>query len=293
VDSDGEPSQTALSAAAARAAHLEVDGSPKIFTDSLAAALLLDRAEELLAYHRRHGGHPVLSGTRTQVVTRARFTEDRLAESVQRGTEQYVILGAGLDSFAYRSTLANQVQVFEVDHPATQAWKRWALSRAGLAPLSTATFVPVDLTCDSLVDHLLEQGFDPARPALVSWLGVTMYLTRAAIEHTLDVVAGFAPGTEIVADYMLPTGLRDAAGDTYVELVAPASAQRGEPWLTFLAPDEMSSLLTSRGLQSVAQVHQRDAIGPALWHRTDGLRPATLSVLAHAKVPDAGERNQP
>jgi methyltransferase (TIGR00027 family) len=130
VEKDDEPSQTALTAAAARAAHLVVDGSPKIFTDSLAAALLLDRADELLAYHRTHGGHPVLSGARTQVVTRSRYTEDRLAESVQRGAGQYVILGAGLDSFAYRSALAARVRVFEVDHPATQAWKRWAVSRA-------------------------------------------------------------------------------------------------------------------------------------------------------------------
>jgi methyltransferase (TIGR00027 family) len=130
VEKDDEPSQTALTAVAARAAHLVVDGSPKIFTDSLAAALLLDRADELLAYHRTHGGHPVLSGARTQVVTRSRYTEDRLAESVQRGAGQYVILGAGLDSFAYRSALAARVRVFEVDHPATQAWKRWAVSRA-------------------------------------------------------------------------------------------------------------------------------------------------------------------
>jgi methyltransferase (TIGR00027 family) len=284
VEKRDQPSQSALTAAAARAAHLEVDGSPKIFTDSLAAALLSDRADELLAYHRRHGGHPILSGARTQVVIRSRYTEDRLAESVQRGMQQYVILGAGLDSFAYRSALAARVAVFEVDHPATQAWKRWAVSRAGLAPLSTATFVPLDLASDSLVDHLVEAGFELARPALVSWLGVTMYLTEAAIDQTLAAVSGFAPGSEIIADYMLPTGLRDAAGDKYVELVAPVAADRGEPWKTFLAPDDMTSLLTSHGLQSLAQVHHRDAIEAGLWNRSDALRPATLSVLAHAKV---------
>jgi methyltransferase (TIGR00027 family) len=284
VDNHDQPSQTALTAAAARAAHLQVDGSPKIFTDSLAAVLLSDRADELLAYHRTHGGHPVLSGARSQVVIRSRYAEDRLAESVQAGMEQYVILGAGLDSFAYRSALTARVRVFEVDHPGTQAWKRWALSRAGLAPLHSATFVAVDLSTDPLVDHLVAAGFDLARPAMVSWLGVTMYLTRAAIAQTLAAVGGLAPGTELVADYMLPAGMRDAAGDSYVEQVAPVAAQRGEPWHTLLAPDDMISLLASHGLQSLAQVHQQDAIDPALWVRSDGLRPVTLSVLAHAKV---------
>jgi O-methyltransferase involved in polyketide biosynthesis len=162
------------------------------------------------------------------------------------------------------------------------------VSRAGLTLLSTATFVPVDLSTDSLIDHLLEAGFDLASPALVSWLGVTMYLTRAAIGQTLAVVSGFAPGTEIVADYMLPAGMRDAAGDNYVEMVAPVAAQRGEPWQTFLTPDDMTSLLNSNGLQSLAHVHQHDAIDPALWNRTDALCPATLSVLAHAKVRTPG-----
>ena len=127
MEKDDEPSQTAFTAAAARAAHLEVDGSPKIFTDSLAASLLLDRADELLAYHRTHGGHPVLSGARTQVVTRSRYTEDRLAASVQRGVAQYVILGAGLDTFAQRRPeLASRLLVFEIDQPGPRDYEQTA-----------------------------------------------------------------------------------------------------------------------------------------------------------------------
>ena len=121
---NGQPSLTALTAAAARAAHLIVDGEPVIFADTLAEAMLGERAEEFIAYHRAHGTHPVLAGARTQVTCRSRYAEDSLARGIEGGIGQYVLLGAGLDSFAYRSPLAGQVRVFEVDHPATQEHKR-------------------------------------------------------------------------------------------------------------------------------------------------------------------------
>lgn len=284
VISNGQPSETALIAAAARAAHLIVDDDPPIFADVLAAALLGDRAEELVRYHRDHGTHIVLSGARAQATSRSRYTEDCLARSVQRGVAQYVILGAGLDSFAYRSDLAGQVRVFEADHPATQDWKRGLLSAARIPVPDGVTFVPVDFEADSLADRLRQSGFDLSRPALVSWLGVTMYLTRAAISQTLGVIGGLAPGTELIADYMLPPGMRDADGDAYVALVAPVAAQRGEPWLTFLSPDDMSGLLEGSGFERPEHVAQRDAIDATLWQRTDSLRPAKLSRLARASV---------
>ena len=129
----GQPSRSALTAAAARAAHLIVDGQPTIFADTLAAALLGDRAEELIGYHRLHGTHPVLVGARVQVTCRSRYAEDALARAIGAGVTQYVILGAGLDSFAYRGgLLAGRVRVFEVDHPASQEVKRAALAAAGI-----------------------------------------------------------------------------------------------------------------------------------------------------------------
>ncbi len=128
---NGQPSLTALTAAAARAAHLIVDSEPVIFADTLAQALLADRAEELISYHRAHGAHPVLAGARAQVTCRSRYAEDRLADAVGRGIGQYVLLGAGLDSFACRSPLAERVRVFEVDHPATQEYKRRAWETTG------------------------------------------------------------------------------------------------------------------------------------------------------------------
>ena len=291
-----QPSFTALTAAAARAAHLIVDAEPVIFADTLAAALLGERAEELIGYHRLHGTHPVLAGARVQVTCRGRYTEDALDQAVARGVAQYVILGAGLDTFAYRpgrsaaSALAGQpsgLRVFEVDHPATQDWKRRALAAANVAVPGNVTFVAADLTTQSLSTCLRAAGFDTAAPALVSWLGVTMYLTRDAIARTMTAVGGFAPGTELIADYMLPADLRDEAGALYGTLVAQACAERGEPWLSVLAPDELSDLARRRGFAAVRHIRQRDTIPAGLWTRSDALRPADLAMLFHGTVATA------
>jgi methyltransferase (TIGR00027 family) len=280
----GESSQTALTAAAARAAHPIVDRPPFIFTDPLAAALLGEQAEELVGYHRAHGEHPVLAGARAQVTCRSRYTEERLAAAVRRGIGQYVILGAGLDSFAYRSHLAGRVRVFEVDHPATQQWKRDRLSAARVPVPDTVSYVPVDFEADALAERLTASGLDRTRPTFVSWLGVTMYITRSAIAETLATIGQLAGGIELVVDHMLPEELRDAAGQAYADLVAPVAAERGEPWLTFLRPDEMAALLAGHGLEPVEQVGQRDMVDAALWHRRDALRPAALARAARARV---------
>ena len=279
-----QPSQTALTAAAARAAHLIVDHEPVIFADELAAPLLGEQAGEFISYHRAHGTHLVLSCARAQVLCRSRFTEDHLAACVRSGITQYVILGAGLDSTAYRSG-PGPARVFEADHPATQRWKRAHLAAAGITVPDTVSFAAVDFERDSLAGCLVQAGFDPSRPALVSWLGVTMYLTSAAISQTLAEIGGFAPGTQLITDYVLPAALRDETGRGYAELVAPAAAERGEPWLTFLAPDDMSALLARHGFGPAEHVRQRDSVPAALWDRTDSLRPADLSLLARATIP--------
>jgi len=281
---DGQLSFTALTAAAARAAHLIVDQEPWIFADGLAAQLLGEQAEELISYHKLHGTHPVLAGARVQVTCRSRYTEDALSRAVSRGVGQYVILGAGLDSFAYRAGLAGRVRVFEVDHPATQDWKRRALAAAQVPVPEAVTFVAVDLATDSLAGPLLAAGFDTAAPALVSWLGVTMYLTPDAVADIMTAVGRLAPGTELVADYMLPAGLRDEAGAVYGELVAQAAAERGEPWLSCFAPGEMADMARRAGFREVRNVRQRDAIPAGLWQRPDSLRPAALAVLCHGAV---------
>jgi methyltransferase (TIGR00027 family) len=280
VIANGQPSLTAFTAAAARAAHLIVDGDPPIFADTLAQAMLGERAEELIGFHRAHGTHPILAGARAQVTCRSRYTEDSLAEGIGRGIGQYVILGAGLDSFASRSRLAGQIRVFEIDHPATQDWKR------RIAPVpENVRFVPVDFTRDSLHDRLRQVGFDFALPAFVGWLGTTMYLEESSIEQTLAVVGGFAPGSEIIVNYMLPAGLRDAAGDSYAEQVGQAAAEWGEPWRSLFGPADMAALLRRHGFGPVRDVRECDMIPSPLWERTDSLRPADLSRIAHAQIP--------
>jgi methyltransferase (TIGR00027 family) len=301
VIANGQPSLTAQTAAAARAAHLIVDDEPRIFADTLAEVMLGERAEELIAYHRAHGTHPVLAGARAQTTCRSRYTEDRLAQGIERGIGQYVLLGAGLDSFAYRSPLAGRVRVFEVDHPATQEWKRRVAAGdvagaaggvAGAAgdgrgTAAGVTYVAVDFTRDSLAEGLSRAGFDAAQPAFVSWLGVTMYLDAGAIEATVSVLGDFAPGTEIVLDYMLPAGLRDAAGQAYADLVGQVAAERGEPWRSVFAPEAMAALLTRHGFGPARDVGQRDMIPAAAWDRSDALRPAELCRIAHAAIPPA------
>jgi O-methyltransferase involved in polyketide biosynthesis len=300
VIANGQPSLTALTAAAARAAHLIVYNEPVIFADTLAQAMLGERAEELLSYHRVHGTHPVLAGARAQVLCRSRYAEDRLADAIGRGIGQYVLLGAGLDSFAYRSPLAGRVRVFEVDHPATQEYKRrvrevtggggTAGGGGGMAGGGGGTgggvrFVAVDFGRDSLGEALRRAGFDAGQPALVSWLGVTMYLDESAIDATVAVLGGFAPGSEVVVDYMLPAGMRDAAGRMYADLVGQAAAEWGEPWRSVFAPGAMAALLARHGFGPARDVGQRDMIPAASWDRSDALRPAELSRIAHAAIP--------
>jgi methyltransferase (TIGR00027 family) len=274
---------TALMAAAARAAHLIVDSEPRIFTDSLATALLGDQAETLLGYHRAHGHHEVLAGARAMVTTRSRYAEERLAQAIDRGVTQYVLLGAGLDTFAYRSPQATRVRVIEADHPATQRWKRSQLARAGILPRGDVRYAETDLQTGTLAAALTRAGLDFTRPALISWLGVIMYLDRDAVAATLAALGHCAAGTELVAEYLVPEDQQDDLGRTYTRLVAPVAAEQGEPWQTFLRPDELPALLAAHGFTTVANVPQREAVDPSLWDRTDALRPTALSWLVHAR----------
>jgi methyltransferase (TIGR00027 family) len=271
-----------MTAAAARAAHLVVDQPPYIFSDTVAAAILGDLATGLVRYHEDHPSHPVLATARGQVLCRSRYTEDRVAAAVASGVHQYVLLGAGLDTFAWRSSLAAQLAVFEVDRPSTQEWKRAALAAARIETGPSLTFVPAEFGGGSLADALQAGGFDFGEAAVISWLGVTMYLDDHAIRDTLAALSGCAPGTELIVDYMLPAGLRDETADDYASQVAAAAASRGEPWLTFASPADMTAVLAEFGFGIAEHVRQRDAIPAGEWDRSDSLRPVQLSMISAA-----------
>ena len=181
--------------------------------------------------------------------------------------------------------VAADVAVFEVDHPGTQEWKRARVAAARLTQQRPVSYVPVDFEAGhSLPERLQANGFDATRPAVLSWLGVTVYLSRPAIEATLETIGGFAPGTELIVDFMLPAECRDEAGEFYASQVAPNAAAGGEPWLSFFTPAEIGELLRALGFSEPTTLTQRDAIDHGLWRRSDALRPARLSVLTHAIV---------
>jgi methyltransferase (TIGR00027 family) len=211
-----------------RAAHLLLDDPPKIFEDTFALRLCgceneaalrvqLDQvAAEIARSSSPDFAQIALRHLRISVIVRSRYVEDELDRAIKRGVSQYVILGAGLDSFAYRrSDVAKVLRIFEVDHPATQAWKRERLQDLGVASPDNLAFVPVDFEKQSLVERLLKGGYRSDAAAVFSWLGVVVYLTSDAIFGTLRTIASLALGTEIIFEYPLPgrtTRRRGATG---------------------------------------------------------------------------------
>ena len=239
----GEPSQTARGAAAYRAIHQTLEGGA-IFTDPFAARILDDETRARLD---ETAADPSLRPWRLFIAARSRFSEDTLAASVARGVRQIVVLGAGLDTFSLRNPHAGQgVRVFEVDYPATQAWKRERLKQAGIAVPASLTFAPVDFERQSLTDGLKNAGFQADRPAFFQWLGVVPYLTREAVSLTLDFIAQ-VPVSEVVFDYAEPFENYLVERRADVMAIAANAASRGEPWLSLFDPAELSEMLHNKG----------------------------------------------
>jgi methyltransferase (TIGR00027 family) len=238
----GQPSQTAQGAAAHRAVHQTLEGGV-IFTDPFALQILDDDTRARLPEMAANPSHRPM---RHFIAARSRFSEDTLASCVARGVQQVVILGAGLDTFSLRNPHEGRgVQVFEVDYPATQAWKRERIAQAGLEVPASLTFAPADFERQSLSDGLAAAGFRSDRPAYFQWLGVVPYLTREAIVATLDFIAGIS-GSEVVFDYTEPFENFSPGVRANLTAIAARTASLGEPWLSLFDPAEMSSLLQAR-----------------------------------------------
>jgi methyltransferase (TIGR00027 family) len=282
---EGRPSSTAMLTAMLRAAHLLWDDHPKIFEDTFALALAgcaneaalrerLDaRSAELAARGGRDLAQAALQLLRSQMVGRSRYVEDELTKALKRGVAQYVILGAGLDSFVYRRPdLANVLGVFEVDHPATQAWKRTRLQELSVATPPNLVFVPLDFQKQSLSESLRISGYRLDAAGFFSWLGVTQYLTPAAIFDTLRTVASMAPGTEIISTYLLPAAMLDDRRRRILELVMNLAATRSEPMITFFEPAEFVEQVWKLGFAEVWDIGPEEAHARYFANRTDGLR---------------------
>jgi len=268
---EGVGSRTAERVAARRAAHQLLD-APLVFSDPLALRIL---EPEVAARVREDPKHldtsPVSRYLRAFLVVRSRIAEEEVAAAVARGVTQYVIVGAGYDTFAYRNPFS-QLQVFEVDHPSTQRAKRQRLDEGGIPVPRNATFVAADLTVTSLEHALESSAFDRTKPAVFSWLGVVPYLELPAIEATLACVARMPAGTTIVFDYGVSTDALNFAERFVVRKMAKRVAQAGEPWKTFFLPDELSALLRRLGFASHVDWGAEEINARYFAARKDGLR---------------------
>lgn len=237
-----------MRAAAHRAAHQVIERG-RVFADPLALAVLGEAPEAVFGDEIER---PATRGMRLLVAARSRFAEECLAAAVEQGARQYVLLGAGLDTFAHRNPFAEAgLRAFEVDHPSTQAWKRERLAAAGLPPPASLTFAPTDFERQTLADGLAAAGFDFARPAVFAWLGVVIYLTRTAVLETLGFIAGLPRGTEVIFDYGVPRSAYPPAEQAFHERRAASVAARGEPWITRFTPAEIDAELTQLGFDEL------------------------------------------
>lgn len=281
---DGRPSYTAMSVASHRAIHQLLD-EPKIFSDPLALAILGPPSGPRWEKRLRQAKSGVARGLRTFLAVRSRFAEDRLDLARARGVIQYVVLGAGLDTFAYRTRRdPAELRVFEVDHPATQNWKRDRLSKAGIALPPTLAFVPVDFEKQTLADALNRAGFRTDQPAFFSWLGVTVYLTRPSIESTWSYVASLASGTEIVFDYGVSPKVFSWRMRFLLFLLRRRVAWIGEPWKTFFLPSQLADDLRRLGYRTIEDFGAKDLNPRYCAHRADGLRLGPTARIAVAGI---------
>jgi methyltransferase (TIGR00027 family) len=277
----GRPSTTAEHAALLRAVH-QLHDRPLILEDPVVLRLI---DASTIATLRTHP-EAFQTRLRASIAVRSRYAEDCLRDAVDRGTRQYVILGAGLDSFAYRNPFPpSALHVFEVDHPPTQAWKRQRLRDAGIEPPGSLTFVPVDFERQTLAGALVEGGLDPAVPTFVSWLGVTMYLARETVMRTLAYVASLAAGSAIVFGYVVPPSSLTGPARAALSAMAARAAELGEPWLTFFEPDALAGELERLGLGRVEDVGPEQAVERYFRGRSDRLRPGGAAHLVRAMSP--------
>ncbi|HEY4903106.1 MAG TPA: class I SAM-dependent methyltransferase [Candidatus Sulfotelmatobacter sp.] len=264
----GKASRTAQMVAIRRAAHQLLD-QPLVLDDPLALRIIGYEAErELRSNPKEH--HIFARAFRAFMVARSRFAEDELAHAVAHGVKQYVVLGAGLDTFAYRNTHTG-LRVFEVDHPATQAWKSEQLQAAKIAIPSSLTFVPIDFEQQTLDAGLKQCGFDTNAPAFFSWLGVTPYLTREACMTTLSFIAKMPVGSGVVFDFAMDRSLLNWGQRMALDALSKRVAAAGEPFQLFFDPAKLQDELMSLGFHRTEFLQGKQINERYFQGRADGL----------------------
>jgi len=265
---EGKFSGTAYRVAIRRAAHQLLD-EPRVLDDPLALRIIgSETAEALCSNPREH--HAFSRAFRAFMAARSRYAEDELAHAVKLGVTQYVVLGAGLDTFAYRNPHAD-LQVFEVDHPATQAWKRDQLEAAHIAIPPSLTLVPIDFEKQTLEDTLQRSAFNPRAAAFFSGLGVIPYLTQEACMRTLSLIARMPAGSGVVFDFAVDPALLNAGQRQALEALAKRVAAAGEPFQLFFDPGKLPDELKSMGFHHTELLQGRELNIRYFKDRKDGL----------------------
>jgi methyltransferase (TIGR00027 family) len=270
---DIAPDSTAARVAMWRALHVEIDPLPHVLEDEVGLKLLAPSK----TWRQRGDMNPRFTrSSRASIVARARFIEDLVVDQAERGVGQYVILGAGLDTFAQRRPeIASRLKVFEIDRPGPLAWKRQRLIELGFGIPDWLRFVPVDFEVHgSWRDGLVAAGFDDSKPAVLASTGVSMYLTKEANAATLRQVASLAPDSTLAMTFMLPIELADPEARYGLQAAAKGARARGTPFISFFTPVEIVSLAREAGFKDARHVSADDLTQRYFSDRADGLRPA-------------------
>ena len=293
----GRASWTAINCAAIRAAHLLLDHDPKIHRDDLAMALggfesegalrlsLDERLSGVTREFNRDLARFHFDALRALMAARNRYAEDELARALNDGTHQYVLLGAGLDTFAHRRPdLCDRLRIYELDYPSTQAWKRERLAQLKMQAPRNLTYVPVDFEREDPAERLAAAGCRLDQLVFVSWLGVTQYLEPEATVDTLHHVAGFAPGSEIVFEYVVPEDELEGIEREYLRACKARSARQSEPWLGLMRPAALMHHLNRMGFAEAIDLDAHAINERYFAGRKDRLRVAKAHHLVKARV---------
>lgn len=272
-----EPDNTAVRTALWRALHMQVDAAPHILEDEVGLKLIAPDE----GWQQRPDMHPEFTKRlRASILARARFIEDLIIEQSKQGIDQYVILGAGLDTFAQRRPdIASRLQVFEIDQPGTQAWKQQRLIELGFGMPEWLHFVSVDFEVSSWWEQLLKAGFDSSKPAVVVCTGVSLYLTKEAITATLKQIATLAPRSKLAMTFYLPIELMDEEDRPLQQIAEKGAREAGTPFVSFFAPDEILDSARKAGFKEAKTISTKDMEQYYFANRSDNFLPASGEVF--------------
>ena len=268
-----EPDITAVRTALLRALHVQADAKPHVFEDEIGLKLISPRKDS-----QKHSDTKFAQRFRASIVARARFIEDLIIEQSKQGISQYVILGAGLDTFAQRRPdIASKLHIYEIDESNTVTWKQQRLIELNFGVPEYLHFVPVNFETSSWKEQLLKAGFDSKKPAFVACTGVTVYITKEVIASTLKQFATFATGSTLAITFYLPFEFLDEE-DQLMRLIGMTCAQKsGTPFVSFFTPNEILALAEEAGLKEVKTISTKEM--NYFTNRPDNLLPASGEVF--------------